>query len=166
MSHSTLSALVFAFASFSVVGSVGAQQPSADTPREAPSAQSQTQTEPEAQSQVQAPAKPAAPSEAPATTEPSATSSPQKAANSPSQLPTVTVNGGPSADILRSARNAGFNIKFAGGTTHFCRTQAPIGSRFVSESCMNEQQVTLWLSRAQDQREKLQNMLGAPAKAQ
>jgi hypothetical protein len=31
---------------------------------------------------------------------------------------------------------------------------------------MNEQQVTLWLSRAQDQREKLQNMLGAPAKAQ
>jgi hypothetical protein len=168
MSHSTLSALVLAFASFSVVSSVGAQQPSADTPREAQSEQSQTKAEPQsqAQAQAQAPAKPAAPSETPATTEPSATSSPQKAAGSSSQLPTVTVNGGPSADILRSARNAGFNIKFAGGTTHFCRTQAPIGSRFVSESCMNEQQVTLWLSRAQDQREKLQNMLGAPAKAQ
>ena len=172
MSHSTLSALVFAFASFSVVSSVGAQQPSADTPREAQSEQSQTQAEAQAeaeakvQAQSQAPAKPAAPSETPPTTEPSATSSPQKAAGGSSQLPTITVNGGPSADILRSARNAGFNIKIANGTTHFCKTQAPIGSRFVSESCMNEQQVTLWLSRAQDQREKLQNMLGAPAKAQ
>ena len=169
MSHTTLSALFFALASFSAANFAGAQQPSAaDAPRDAQSAQSQTQTETQtqAQAETQAAAKPAAPTETPATTEQSATANPQKPAGSSAQLATITVNGGPSADILRSARNAGFNIKFAGGTAHFCKTQAPIGSRFVSESCMNEQQVTLWLARAQDQREKLQNMLGAPAKAQ
>jgi hypothetical protein len=158
MSHTTLSAFVFAITSFSVVNSVGAQQPSADTPHEAQPEHSQTQ--------AQSPAKPAASPETASTTELPATSSPQKAASSSSQLVTITVNGGPSADILRSARDAGFKIKIADGTTHFCKTQAPIGSRFVTESCMNEQQVTLWLSRAQDQREKLQHILGAPANAQ
>jgi pyruvate/2-oxoglutarate dehydrogenase complex dihydrolipoamide acyltransferase (E2) component len=160
MSHTTLGALVFAFAAFAVVNSAGAQQPSADPPREASSEQSQTQAE------AQAAAKPAAPSETASTADHSTTSTAQKAAGNSSQLATITVNGGPSADILRSARDAGFKIKIADGTTHFCKTQAPIGTRFVSESCMNEQQVTLWLSRAQDQREKLQNMLGAPAKSQ
>ena len=164
MSHATLSAVLLAFASFCAANSVGAQQPSADTPRDPQSEQSQTQTE--AQTQVQAPAKPAESSETASTAEHPATGNPQKAAGSPAQLTTITVNGGPSADILRSARDAGFKIKIAGGTTHFCKTQAPIGTRFVSESCMNEQQVTLWLSRAQDQREKVQNMLGAPAKSQ
>jgi hypothetical protein len=76
---------------------------------------------------------------------------------------TIVVNGGPSADILRSARNAGFTVKIANGKTHFCKTEAPIGTRFVSERCMNEQQVTLFLERSEDQREKLSHILGAPA---
>src|ERR1700685_2160535 len=78
-------------------------------------------------------------------------------------LTTSVVTGGPSADILRSARNAGFTVKIAGGTTHFCKSEAPIGTRLVSERCMNEEQLTLFLYRAQDQREKLSHLLGAPA---
>jgi hypothetical protein len=93
----------------------------------------------------------------------SSTTGQPQAANNSAALPTIQVNGGPSADILRSARNAGFKIKIADGKWHFCKTEAPIGTRFVSESCMSEQQVTLWLGRAQDQREKLAHMLGAPA---
>jgi hypothetical protein len=95
---------------------------------------------------------------------PSAAAQPAEtpAASKPTQLAPVHVNGGPSDDILRSARDAGFKIKTANGTTHFCKTEAPLGTRFVSESCMNEQQVSLWLIRAQAQKDKLTSMLGAP----
>lgn len=78
---------------------------------------------------------------------------------------TIVVNGGPSADILRSARDAGFTIKMAYGKTHFCKSEAPIGTRLVSEHCMNEEQVKLFLARAEDQREKLKHLIGAPEKS-
>lgn len=84
---------------------------------------------------------------------------------SDSKLTTIVVNGGPSADILRSARNAGFTVKIAFGKTHFCKSEAPIGTRLVTEHCMNEEQLTLFLARAEDQREKLQHLIGAPAKS-
>jgi hypothetical protein len=151
MSHLKSGALFLAVAVFLAVNAVRAQQPSADAPSETPS-------EPKSDSS----AKPAPPAQTASASEHS-TNAPQKAANTPAQVTTIVVNGGPSADILRSARDAGFKIKIADGTTHFCKTEAPVGTRFVTESCMNEQQVTLWLSRAQYQREKLQNLLGAPA---
>ena len=78
---------------------------------------------------------------------------------------TIVVNGGPSSDILRSARYAGFTIKIANGKTHFCKTEATVGTRLPAERCMNEQQLTLFFERAEDQREKLSHLLGAPAAA-
>ena len=86
-------------------------------------------------------------------------------ANKTASVPTIVVNGGPSADILRSARYAGFTIKIANGTTHFCKTEPPIGTRLPAEHCMNEQQLTLFFERAEDQRQKLSHQLGAPARA-
>jgi hypothetical protein len=78
---------------------------------------------------------------------------------------TIVVNGGPSADILRSARDAGFTVKISFGKTHFCKSEAPIGSRLVSEHCLNEEQLTLFLARAEDQRETLKHLIGAPEKS-
>jgi hypothetical protein len=151
MSHLKSGALFLAVAASLTVNAVRAQQPS-----EVPS---ETQAE---QPKSELSAKPAPPAQTASASEHS-TNTPQKAASTPAQVTTIVVNGGPSADILRSARDAGFKIKIANGTTHFCKTEAPVGTRFVTESCMNEQQVTLWLSRAQYQREKINNLLGAPA---
>ncbi len=159
MSHRASSALVIALATFLAGSAVRAQQPSTDLTLEAQSGQ------PQPQSQSQPAPTSAPPAETASKGEQAVAASPQKAASSSAQLATVVVNGGPSADILGSARDAGFKIKIANGTTHFCKTEAPIGTRFVSESCMSEEQVTLWLSRAQDQRNKKQFMLGVPAGA-
>jgi hypothetical protein len=156
MSHRAWIGLFFILTSVAVIGAAGAQPPAAD---EAPVAQS-GQPQPQAK---QAPAaESASPTDEPSKPSPPPSPPPTSGTNS---LPTIQVNAGPSADILRSARNAGFKIKIADGKWHFCKTEAPIGSRFTSESCMSEEQVTLFLSRAQDQREKLGHMVGAPAAA-
>jgi len=164
MSHRSWNALFFILASFAAVSVVRAQQPNADTATGVQSGQPQPQPQPQAK---QAPtAETVSPSDHPSTPSPPvAASNSRPAENKPPTLTTIVVNGGPSADILRSARNAGFKIKIANGTTHFCKTEAPIGTHFVSESCMNEQQVTLFLSRARDQRDTLTHILGAPAVA-
>jgi hypothetical protein len=138
MLHRSRNSLVLILATFAVAGIVRAEEPNADD---------------------------AAATAALIAKANAAASHSQPEANKAASVTTIVVNGGPSSDILRSARNAGFKIKIANGKTHFCKTEAPIGSHFVSESCMNEQQVTLFLSRAQDQRDTLTHILGAPAAA-
>ena len=168
MSHRSSGSLFFILASFALVSVLRAQEPSTADAARAQSAQ-QPQSQPQPQSQLQPQVETpktetASPSDqSPTVSSPPAASSSPSAGNKSASLTTITVNGGPSADILRSARNAGFTIKIANGATHFCKTEAPIGTHFVSERCMSEEQVTLWLSRAQDQREKLGHLLGAPA---
>jgi hypothetical protein len=142
MSHRSRNALVFILVSFAVVGAVRADEPDADD----------------------AAATAALIAKANAAASHSASHS-QAEANKTASVTTIVVNGGPSADILRSARDAGFTIKIANGTTHFCKTEAPVGTRLVAERCMNEKQLTLFLDRAEDQREKLSHQLGAPASA-
>jgi hypothetical protein len=148
-------------ASVALVNVLRAQEPSSDA---ATRVQSGPQAQPQA-TQAQT-AETVSPSDHQSTpSAPVAASNSRPAENKPPSVTTIVVNGGPSADILRSARNAGFKIKIANGTTHFCKTGAPIGTHFVSESCMNEQQVTLFLSRAEGQRDTLTHILGAPAAA-
>ena len=168
MSHRSSGSLFFILASFALVSVLRAQEPStADAARAQSAQQPQSQPQPQSQlqPQVETPKTETASSsdQSPTVSSPPAASSSPSAGNKSASLTTITVNGGPSADILRSARNAGFTIKIANGATHFCKTEAPIGTHFVSERCMSEEQVTLWLSRAQDQREKLGHLLGAPA---
>ena len=140
MSHRSRNALVFMLVSFAVAGVVRADEPNADDA--------------------------AATAALIAKANAAAASKSQPATDKTVSVTTIIVNGGPSADILRSARYAGFSIKIANGTTHFCKTEAPVGTRLPAEHCMNEQQLTLFLDRAEDQREKLSHELGAPAKAQ
>ena len=158
MASRSSSALFFVLASLAVVSVVRAQEPTADDA-------ARVQSGPQAQPQPQTP-KPETPSPGDHASTPdpppAASNSRPTETKSPS-VTTVVVNGGPSADILRSARNAGFTVKIAGGTTHFCKSEAPIGTRLVSERCLNKEQLTLFLERAQDQREKLSHLLGAPA---
>ena len=138
MSHRTWNALVFILASFAIASVIRADEPNADD---------------------------AAATAALIAKANAAASKSQPATDKTAPVTTIVVNGGPSADILRSARYAGFTIKIANGTTHFCKTEAPVGTRLAAEHCMNEQQLTLFLSRAQDQRDTLTHILGAPAAA-
>jgi hypothetical protein len=158
MSHRWTAFLVI-LASVAIVSVPRAQEPSAD---DAARVQSGPQAQPQT-TQAPTPETPSSSDHSATPSPPPAESNSKPAANKPPSLPTIIVNGGPSADILRSARNAGFTVKIAGGTTHFCKSEAPVGTRFVSERCMNEEQLTLFLYRAQDQREKLSHLLGAPA---
>jgi hypothetical protein len=154
MSHRARRALFFILTSYALVTVVRAQQADTSSVAAQPG-QSKTKA-----SQA-APAADSRPSDQSSTANPPPADT--AAANKPTQLPPVHVNGGPSDDILRSARDAGFKIKIANGTTHFCKTGAAVGTRFESETCMNEQQVSLWLIRAQAQKDKLTTLLGAPA---
>jgi hypothetical protein len=138
MSHRSWNALVFILASFAAVGAVCADESDADD---------------------------AAATAALIAKANAAARHSQPEANKTASVTTIVVNGGPSDDILRSARFAGFTIKIANGTTHFCKTEAPVGTRLVAERCMNEKQLALFLDRAEDQREKLSHQLGAPASA-
>lgn len=158
--------MFFILASFAVAGSVGAQQPATEDAAAAKSAQPQPSATPAQPDKTASPGDSSTSgSQQPASNpQPPAKDSKTTASGSQS-LPTIHVNGGPSADILRSARNAGFTLKIANGKTHFCKTEAPIGTRFTSEHCINEDQLTLFLSRAQDQRDQLTHLLGAPATA-
>jgi hypothetical protein len=159
MSHRTQRALFFILAGLAAASVARAQQ------ADAPSAAAQVESKPAAGDT--APVDTSAQSDHSSTTgsQPSNSAQPAQASEAakPGQLPPVHVNGGPSDDILRSARDAGFKIKVANGKTHFCKTGAAVGTRFETESCMNEQQVTLWLERAQAQKDKLMTLLGAPA---
>jgi len=153
MSHQARRARFFILTSFAVATVLQAQQ--ADTPGAA--------AQPE---QSKPAANPAAPAADSPPSDHSSTATPQPAQARPAikttQLPPIHVNGGPSDGILRSARDAGFTIKVANGRTHFCKTEAPLGTRFVSESCMDEPTVRLWLERAQQQRDTLMGLKGAP----
>jgi hypothetical protein len=138
MSHGSRNALVLIVASFAVVGVIYADEPDADD---------------------------AAATAALIAKANAAAGHSQPDANKTAPVTTIVVHGGPSADILRSARDAGFTIKIANGTTHFCKTEAAVGTRLPAEHCMNEQQLALFFERAEDQREKLSHQLGAPATA-
>lgn len=63
--------------------------------------------------------------------------------------------------MLRQANVAGYHIrKLRQGTTVFCKEETHLGSRFSSESCIDETQLEEFLIRAQDQRDKLSNRRG------
>ena len=115
-----------------------------------------------AYAQQQSNTAPAAP-QAAAYEESSAETTPPAVSNLPNQLTVEVRASRPSEKTLRQAREAGFKIKVVDGITHFCKTEAPVGTRFQSENCMNEEQVTMVLIQSKAQREQLQHMLGAPS---
>jgi hypothetical protein len=79
-------------------------------------------------------------------------------------LPTVHVLGsGVPPETLKAARDAGYAIKVANGSTHFCKNEAEIGSRFKKETCINEDQLYLVLHRSEEQRERLNSLKGSSA---
>ena len=69
----------------------------------------------------------------------------------------TTTSTGPSPDLLRKARAAGFKTEVHNGTTVFCEETAEIGSHFKTKKCLNEEQVGLTLERRQTTKDQLTN---------
>lgn len=85
--------------------------------------------------------------------------------NSSSPSPAVTAPvtpPSPSAAVLRQAKLAGYHIKkLRDGKTMFCKNETHLGSRFSTESCLDESQLAEFLIRTQTQRDNLNNRLGS-----
>jgi hypothetical protein len=69
------------------------------------------------------------------------------------------------ADVLKRARLAGYRPrKLLQGTTVstvYCKHEMHVGSRFASESCIDETQLEEFLLRAQSQRDSLDHRRGS-----
>lgn len=70
----------------------------------------------------------------------------------------VTANGLP-ADVLKKARQNGYYTRVRSGQTFFCKKEAHLGTRFVTERCFDEEQLAMVLERNDAQRDQLKNVV-------
>jgi hypothetical protein len=71
---------------------------------------------------------------------------------------------GPSPQLLRDARNAGFRPETIRGAQMFCRTEKELGSNFPVRTCYDEDQVKIKIEQYQAERNQLQQMHGSGLK--
>jgi hypothetical protein len=102
----------------------------------------------------QQPAAPAATATAPAST---STASPASAGPAKPQ--------GPSADVIKQARQAGYHMKTSHGNYYFCKEDTDLGSRLASEKCIDSDTLAMTLERQRMDKEQIKTMgIGASSK--
>jgi hypothetical protein len=70
-------------------------------------------------------------------------------------------SNGPSTEILKQARLAGYRVrKLRQGVAIFCKNDAHVGTRFSTESCIDESQLEEFLLWAQAQRDEIRTRKG------
>jgi hypothetical protein len=62
---------------------------------------------------------------------------------------------GPSADVIKEARRAGYRMKTSNGNYYFCKQDADIGTRLTTEKCMSADQLALTLQRQQMDKDQI-----------
>ena len=98
---------------------------------------------------------PTSPPASTATAAPTSTPPPSAVAAVPA------VSATPSPDVLKRAKLAGYRIKkLRQGTTVFCKEESHVGSRFSTNSCIDETQLEESLLRTQSQRDSMNNRVG------
>jgi len=79
----------------------------------------------------------------------------------PSTVAAAPVVAAPSPDVLKRAKLAGYRVKkLRDGTTAFCKQESHVGTRFSTNSCIDENQLEELLLRAQSQRDSMNNRVG------
>jgi hypothetical protein len=73
--------------------------------------------------------------------------------------PTLATKG-PSADTLKAAKAAGYQIRGSGDKTRFCKSEAEIGRRIPETTCFNEDQFTQMQLKNEQERERLKSAIG------
>jgi hypothetical protein len=86
---------------------------------------------------------------------------PRQTSSPPSTVAALPVVQAPAPDVLKRAKLAGYRIKkLRDGTTVFCKEESHVGTRFSTNSCINETQLEEFLLRAQSQRDSMNNRVG------
>jgi hypothetical protein len=111
-------------------------QPSSTTPAAAPSSTS-----------AETPAAPAAASATSAT-----------ATSATTQVPASASKTGPSADLIKRAKNAGIHTEQRHGQTYFCWEDASTGSRFVDKKCTDEAGVMAMLTTREQEAQEIRQL--------
>jgi hypothetical protein len=63
----------------------------------------------------------------------------------------------PSADTLKKAREAGYHTRVRRGEVYYCKDVVETGTRFKTETCLDENQLAHALIQQQAQRDQLNN---------
>jgi hypothetical protein len=85
----------------------------------------------------------------------------QTSSSTPSTVAAAPVVPAPSPDVLKRAKLAGYRVKkLRDGTTAFCKQESHVGTRFSTDSCIDENQLEELLLRAQSQRDSMNNRVG------
>jgi hypothetical protein len=63
----------------------------------------------------------------------------------------------PPADVLKKARDAGYHTKVRHGVVYYCKVDADLGTRFLTEKCLDEDQLITTLLRLDAARDQLRN---------
>jgi hypothetical protein len=126
-----------------------------------PSIAQQSSTAPQSSTAAQSSTAPAAaPSSTPAETPPpaasSATSATATSATTPA--PASADKTGPSADLIKRAKNAGMQPEQRHGQTYFCWTDASIGSRFVDKKCTDEAGAMAMLNKREQEGQEIRQL--------
>ena len=115
---------------------------------------------------AQPPATPAAPPAAaasagaptpatPAPTTPAAETSTNAAAPAKAAQAAPAGGSGPSPEVLKKARMAGYYTRTVNGATRFCKDEAELGTRFKTQNCMSEDMLQMTFERNQQQQDQL-----------
>jgi len=65
---------------------------------------------------------------------------------------------GPSADVIKQARQAGYRMKTSHGNYYFCKEDADIGSRLATEKCIDSDTLALTLERQRMDKEQIKTL--------
>jgi hypothetical protein len=98
---------------------------------------------------------PAAPASPSAT---SATATSTTATSATTQAPASAEKTGPSADLIKRAKNAGMTPEQRHGQTYFCWTDASIGSRFVDKKCTDEAGAVAMLNKREQEGQEIRQL--------
>jgi hypothetical protein len=121
---------------------------------------SQAQEPAAGNSQSTAPAAPAAPSAPSAPSAPAPSTSPASPQSSTAVTATPTTTPlqteGPSPELLKKARMAGYRPETKNGVTTFCVKEAELGSHFETKSCVDQDHLEMVLAARKAQHDQLQ----------
>jgi len=131
-----------------------------------PSIAQQSSTAPQSSTAAQSSTAPAAaPSSTPAETPPpaassatSATATSATATSATTPAPASADKTGPSADLIKRAKNAGMQPEQRHGQTYFCWTDASIGSRFVDKKCTDEAGAMAMLNKREQEGQEIRQL--------
>jgi hypothetical protein len=99
---------------------------------------------------------PATPAAVPTSTTPTPSAPAQAAATTPAAGNTPAPSAsGPSPELVKRARSVGLTPETSHGVTRFCKKDVPVGTRFPTKSCYDEEGLTTLIDQLEYQKNEM-----------